>query len=191
MNALILNGTHPGDGELDRVAVAVRQELVAVGLRTRALVLHQTPIAYCQGCFECWTKTPGVCKTSDAGREVAAAFIASDLVTFLTPVTFGGYSSELKKALDRIIGLVMPFFMRIDGEMHHRPRYERYPALVALGVLPAPQAEDERIFHTLVQRNAINMHAPWHASRVVYRGDAEPAARAALRPNHAAPVRAA
>jgi multimeric flavodoxin WrbA len=191
MNALILNGAHPGDAELDRVEEAVRRELVATGLRARSLVLHRTPIAYCQGCFECWTKTPGVCKTNDAGREVAAAFIASHLVVFLTPVTFGGYSSELKKALDRIIGLVTPFFVRIDGESHHRARYERYPALLALGVLPEPQADDERIFHTLVQRNAINMHAPWHASRVVYRGDAEPATHAAIRPILAAQMRAA
>ncbi len=182
MNALILNGAHPGDGELDRVEEVLRQELTGAGLQTRALVLHRTPVAYCQGCFECWARTPGVCKTKDAGREIAAAFIASQLVVFLTPVTFGGYSSELKKGLDRIIGLVLPFFTRIEGEVHHRARYERYPALVALGVLAEPQAEDERIFHTLVQRNALNMHAPWHASRIVYRGDAEPAARVAIRP---------
>ena len=191
MNALILNGAHPGDAELDRVEAAVRQELLAAGLRIRTFVLHRIPIAYCQGCFECWTKTPGVCKTNDAGREIAAAVISSQLLVFLTPVTFGGYSSELKKALDRMIGLVSPFFTHIDGEVHHRARYERYPALLALGVLPEPQADDERIFHTLVQRNAINMHSPWHASRVLYRGDAEPATRADIRPILAAQVRAA
>ncbi len=191
MNALILNGAHPGDAELDRVEDVLRQELAGAGLQARALVLHRTPIAYCQGCFECWMKTPGVCKTNDAGREIAAAFIASRLVVFLTPVTFGGYSSELKKALDRIIGLVSPMFERIAGEVHHRARYERYPALLALGVLPEPDADDERIFHALVARNALNMHAPWHASRVIYRGDAAPAARAAIRPLLAGLVSAA
>ncbi len=182
MNALILNGAHPGDRELDRVQELLHQDLTAAGLYTRALVLHRTPVAYCQGCFESWTHTPGVCKTNDAGREIAAAFIASHIVVLLTPVTFGGYSSELKKALDRIVGLVSPLFMRIGGEVHHRPRYERYPGLLALGVMPEAQPEDERIFHTLVGRTALNMHAPWHASRILDRGDAEPAARAAVRP---------
>lgn len=39
-----------------------------------------------------------------------------------------------KKGLDRLIGLVSPFFTKIAGETHHRPRYDRYPALLAVGV---------------------------------------------------------
>lgn len=111
-----------------------------------------------------------MCKTRDAARDVAAEMIASDLVVLLTPVTFGGYSSHLKKALDRSICLVSPFFTRIDGEVHHRRRYARYPALLGVGWLPEPDLEEERIFGSLVARNALNLHAPRHASRVVYAG---------------------
>jgi len=103
----------------------------------------------------------------DSAREIARRFIQSDLVVFLTPLTFGGYSSGLKKALDRIICLVSPLFMRIDGEVHHRPRYERYPRLLGLGVLRQADDESEGIFHTLVSRNAINMHAPAQGSAVI------------------------
>ena len=78
---------------------------------------------------------PGRRRTHDAGPDVARTFINSDVVYLLTPVTFGGYSSELKKALDRIIGLASPFFVRIDGEFHHKTRYERYPRLVVIGVV--------------------------------------------------------
>lgn len=112
-------------------------------------------------------QTPGVCVIDDAGRDVARAFIQSDLVIFLTPVAFGGYSSELKKAVNRLICVLSPFFVKIEGEVHHRPRYERYPRLVGVGVLPQADAESERIFTTLVGRNAINMHAPAHAGGVV------------------------
>lgn len=176
MDALILNGALAGDADVDSVQELLRRELAAAGCRPRAMVLREIPVAYCQGCFECWVKTPGECKTADAGREIAAAFIASDVVILLTPVTFGGYSSELKKGLDRIAGLVSPFFMHIHGEVHHRPRYARYPSLLALGVLPKPDPAQERVFHTLVARNSLNFHAPWQESRILYRSDA-PATR--------------
>ncbi len=176
MDALILNGALAGDAEVDAVQELLRRELTAAGCRTRATVLREVPVAYCQGCFECWLKTPGMCKTDDAGREIAAAVIRSDVVALLTPVTFGGYSSELKKAFDRIAGLVSPFMMHIGGEVHHRPRYARYPALLGVGVLPRSDLAQERVFHTLVARNALTLHAPWHESRVLYRGD-DPATR--------------
>ena len=99
------------------------------GHAVQSFQLRDTPIAYCRGCFNCWIKTPGICRTRDAGRYVARAFRASDAVFFLTPVTFGGYSSELKKALDRCIGLVAPFSTRVRGEVHHRRRYAAYPRL--------------------------------------------------------------
>jgi hypothetical protein len=73
-------------------------------------------------------------------------------------VTFGGYSAELKKMLDRMICLVLPFFTKVNGEVHHARRYDRYPRLVGVGVLPARDAESERLFAALVARNAINMH---------------------------------
>jgi hypothetical protein len=182
VDALILNGARHGDMFLDGIQETLRGELGNAGLRSNAVVLRDVPVAYCLGCFECWTRTPGICRTDDAGRMLARAIIASDLVVFLTAVTFGGYSSELKKALDRIIGLVSPFFLRIEGEVHHRPRYERYPAVLGVGVLPGPDAEAEQTFHALVSRNALNLHAPWHASRVLYRGADAAGLRAALRP---------
>lgn len=146
------------------------EELAAQGWRARSRILSETSIAYCTGCFECWTRTPGLCKTRDAGRELATEMIGSDLAVLLTPVTFGGYSSHLKKALDRMICLVSPFFTRIEGEVHHRKRYDRYPSLFGLGWLAEPDAEEERIFGALVARNALNFHAPRHVARVVYGG---------------------
>ncbi len=106
--------------------------------------------------------------------------IESDLTIYLTPVTFGGYSSELKGALDRCICIVSPFFTTIGGETHHRVRYEHYPAVVAFGVLPGPDPEQEQIFKALVARNALNLHAPFHAAHVVTPGSGEAIVRRAI-----------
>ena len=177
MKATILNGALPGDSFVDAVGAALQDALHAEGWAVTSWTLRDEKIAYCLGCFECWTRTPGVCRIADAGREVPASIIASDLAVYLTPITFGGYSSELKKAVDRSICLISPFFTRIEGEVHHHARYTRYPALVGVGVLPAAHPAQEQVFHTLVGRNAINMHAPLHGSLVVYHSQ-EPAAAA-------------
>lgn len=170
MKAVILDGSRDGDDSLRTAHRIVLDELTGMGWDAQTFVLHELDISYCRGCFECWVKTPGVCVSTGAGRDIARAVIQSDLTVFLTPITFGGYSSELKKAIDHLIGLVSPFFMRIGGETHHKPRYDAYPRLLGLGALSEADVESERIFTTLVERNAINLHSPSHAAGVILTG---------------------
>ena len=159
--AVVLNGALGGDETLAPIEQVLLGLLRETGSGVRDFQLRDIPLAHCQGCFECWFKTPGLCKTDgDAGREITGAMIGSDLMVILTPVTFGGYSSEIKKAMDRSICMVSPFFRRVDGEVHHRLRYRRYPALAGVGVLREPDEEQERIFGTLVERNALNLASP-------------------------------
>jgi hypothetical protein len=93
------------------------------------------------------------------------------LKVFLTPIVFGGYSSELKKMIDRQIGAVLPFCDKIQGEVHFLKRYERNGNLVGIGVLPTPDAESEAIFEALVTRNAITLHAPAYSTGIIYGED--------------------
>ena len=173
MKAVILNGSEKGDTAIDGIHEIIVDELEGQGWEVEPFILHEMEIRHCVGCFGCWVQTPGVCVINDAGRDVAKAVIQSDLVVYLTPVTFGGYSSQLKKALDRSICLLTPFFTKVGGEIHHVPRYERYPRIMGVGVLP--QADEEsgrindirRIFTTLVRRNAINAHTPAHVGGVI------------------------
>ena len=181
MKSTLLNGALPGDSFVDAVGAALQETLQAEGWTVTPWTLRDEKIAYCLGCFECWTKTPGLCRIDDTGREVVESIIGGDLTIYLTPITFGGYSSELKKAVDRSIGLLSPFFTHIDGEVHHQARYDRYPSLLGIGVLPASHPAQEQIFDTLVGRNAINLHAPRHSSVVLYRNQTPATAAAALR----------
>ena len=112
-------------------------------------------------------KTPGICVIADAGRDVAKKAIQCDLLTFVTPITFGGYSFHLKKAVDRLIPLIMPYFQFVGGEIHHQKRYAQYPLLLGLGTLPESNDAQEQLFRMLVRRNAINFHNPNHAATIV------------------------
>ncbi len=167
MKAVILNGSGKEGEELESIYNIIVNELIGIEWEIESFILRDLKIAYCLGCFECWVKTPGVCRLNDDGREIARQFIQSDLSILFTPVTFGGYSAELKKALDRIICLILPFFMKTHGEIHHKPRYERYPRLMVVGVLPQADEESERIFKTLVNRNALNLNPPAHVGGIV------------------------
>jgi hypothetical protein len=180
MKALILDGGRQGAVSTVAAHPALADALAHQGWQSDTIVLCEQKIAYCLGCFECWTKTPGICRIDDDGRKVMAAMHAGDLVVYLTPITFGGYSSVLKKAVDRSIGLVSPFFTRIDGEVHHRARYAHYPSLLGVGVLAAPDPRQEQMFGRLIERNALNLHAPTCGSCVVYADQAEDARRTVL-----------
>jgi multimeric flavodoxin WrbA len=134
---------------------------------------RELAIAPCAGCFGCWTRTPGECVIKDDARDVVGSYVGSDLVVFVTPVTFGGYSSQLKKLLDRIILSVLdPRFTTVGGEVHHLLRYRRYPKTIGLGTLPSTDPEAERLFARLVARNGLNIHQT--AESVVLVGVADP-----------------
>ncbi len=146
MNALLLNGAAGEDPLAETVRDIILEELKGSGIKYRELMLYDQKIAYCRGCFKCWVTTPGICMIGDFGREIAAMIIGHNLIVLLTPVTFGGYSSHLKRALDRLIPNISPFFVIIEGEIHHVKRYERYPDMLAVGLQPEHDPEAEEIF---------------------------------------------
>jgi multimeric flavodoxin WrbA len=111
---------------------------------------------------------------------MAASVARSDLTIYLTPVTFGGYSSQLKKVVDHLISLILPFFKTVDGETHHVPRYRKRPSLLVIGTMDQEDAESAAIFTALAEGNAINMSAPRWASGVIIDGQGSDVARETL-----------
>ena len=185
MKILVLNGVGKKDRGQPDICGLLALAIVSQGHSVDQIDLEEFPIAPCTGCFGCWVRSPGECTIDDGGRDVARAALLCDLLVFLTPVTFGGYSSNLKKAVDRLIPNLSPFFVRIGGEIHHRPRYARYPPILGVGTLEDPDPEKEAIFQTLVARNAVNYHSPFHDAVVVVPGREEnlrDALRQAMKP---------
>lgn len=163
----ILDGSRPGEEDLSQVLSIVVDEVKQSSEEVQVFPLRDMKAAHCIGCFGCWIKTPGICMHADAGREVSRAYIQSDTTILFTPVTFGGYASELKKVVDRIIPLNLPFFRKYHGEIHHVPRYEHNPRLVGIGLQSRSDPEVARFFRTLVGRNALNFNAPSYAGGVL------------------------
>ncbi len=163
MDALILNGMLETTEFTNGIETDLKDQLNQQNYDVNSYHLREMNIKPCRGCFGCWVRTPGECVIDDIGRDVAKSIINSNLLIYLTPVTFGGYSSELKKALDRSISLVSPFFTTINGETHHKTRYDEHPSVLVIGILNESNEKQEEIFTTLVKRNSINLHSPAHS----------------------------
>lgn len=159
MNILLLNGG-PGDARgaaCRRIKGAVEDAARSKGWAVKTFDLDLMDIGPCRGCFACWLKHPGICAVKDEQEAVLRAMAASDIQVWITTVTFGGYGSALKKALDRAIPNILPFFTRVEGEVHHPLRYEKRCGFLVAGSLSEPDEEAERIFHHLVRRNTLNL----------------------------------
>ncbi len=168
MSYLILNGMCKDDSFTPKVEKIVSEEFNKRNIKGETIVLHEHEIKPCLGCFKCWVQTPGICIINDHAREVAKKNIQSDNVIYLTPITYGGYSADLKKALDRGISLISPFFRIHHDEIHHETRYDKYPNVCVLGILEKSDPEQEEIFTDLANRNVLNNCAPKHSSQIIY-----------------------
>lgn len=112
----------------------------------------------CVGCFGCWVKTPGRCVIADRAACIPALFARSDQVVVVSPLTWGGYSRNVKAVLDRSIGYLLPFFRTVNGEMHHRMRHDHAFAFDVLFYgegTPAMRDNARR----LAEANAVNLGA--------------------------------
>ena len=167
MKAMLLDGSSAGDGMGERVRGVLTAQLEARDWEVEHVPLREKKIGNCAGDFFCWIRSPGICNVDDDNRTIAEDTVSSDLVVYLTPVTFGGYSSALKRMVDHQIQNIAPFFTTIEGETHHKKRYAGYPDLLAVGWMDAPDERAEAIFRHLVRRNALNLYAGTSISAVV------------------------
>jgi len=123
----------------------------------RSFRLRDMDIRYCTGCWTCWVKTPGLCAHKDDMPEIYREVMAADLFIFLSPLSLGFINALTKKTCDRLIPLVHPYLELVDGEMHHKKRYEKYPEMGFMLVEPEKSDEDYDNIHEVFRRLAINL----------------------------------
>jgi hypothetical protein len=72
-------------------------------------------------------------------------------------MVFGGLSPNIKATLDRNIGLALPFFRNVNGEMHHVPRYKKHPDLKYIFYGNEITDNEKETARKLVVANSINL----------------------------------
>jgi len=144
------------------------QELKQSGAEVVQFTLRDMDINFCDGCWTCWWKTPGKCVFTDDAVEIYPEMVACDKLIFFSPLSMGYVSSLIKKFHDRSIPVLHPYTEIVDGEFHHRKRYEKYP-LLGVVVKPEPDTDEEdlQIVHDLYKRYALNFRSSLDFFRVM------------------------
>jgi multimeric flavodoxin WrbA len=91
--------------------------------------IRNMKIAYCCGCFGCWTNTPGLCIYKDDMVNILMSMAKTDYVIYVSPLKAGFITSQTKKVMDRFIPTALPYIKIYDGECHHPMRYNNYQKL--------------------------------------------------------------
>ncbi|MHA1201124.1 MAG: flavodoxin family protein [Candidatus Heimdallarchaeaceae archaeon] len=168
MNALIFNGALKGKNQLSTFQEILEEELENIGINPESIILNEVEIKSCIGCFKCWDTTPGICSgvKGDTAEEIKKKVVNCDLIVFLTPLTFGGYSSEIKKIVERMLGILQPGVTMKTGRSHHLKRYDRYPSILAIATTNKVNQEESKIFKHLMDRHSFNFYPPSHITEV-------------------------
>ena len=168
MKILLANAAFPDQKEVDVLQSWICSSLTDIQEFIRA-DLHTKKISPCSACMACQIKKPGICVKKDDMQELLPAYIHSDVVIFVTPLFCGGYSSELKKFIDRLCPVLAACFEKRNEETWHIPRYEKRPAMIGIG-LSDDTATSETIFNQLFLRNMRQLNIIKYSFRIVRKG---------------------
>jgi multimeric flavodoxin WrbA len=152
----ILNGS-PQREVLDQYLDALVQTLMDKGHQVSQLALRDLSLKYCIGCFDCWTKTPGICEADQASQDMDREIINSDFTLWAAPLKMGFPSALMKMAFDKHLPLIHPYMVVDQGEAHHLKRYKSYPRVGLLIEEELDTTEvDLIILRDLFSRTALN-----------------------------------
>lgn len=152
----ILNG-NPSPTEFDVYLNKLGTKLESDGNEVTTLDLRDIGLKYCTGCFDCWTKTPGLCHSDEASREMGRAVINSDFTLWAAPLKMGFPSAIMKMGFDKHLPLIHPYMVVDQDEAHHLKRYDKYPRVGMLLEREEDTTEqDIQIITDLFSRTALN-----------------------------------
>lgn len=115
----------------------------AAGGEVETIHLRKLTINNCTGCYNCWTKTPGVCRYKDDMPELLEKSRKADLIVYVSPLFVFSITSRLKAFLDRSIPNLKPYMLEKEGLTTHPDRYpeDRNQAFVIFSAGGFPEVE--------------------------------------------------
>ena len=111
----------------------------------------------CTGCFGCWNRTPGSCVMKDGYGDMGYLIHHAEEVHVISRYTYGGFSGFVKNVFDRSLGYVLPHFEIVDGESHHKKRYDEEKPYTFIFYGPRLSEEEKKSARRYVKAVTVNM----------------------------------
>lgn len=129
--------------------------------QTETIYLKEKEIHPCQGCYTCWTRTPGVCVFNDDMPELLEKVKTCDVIVYATPLYIFNMTALLKAFQERLLPLLDPHLMR-DGERHrHLSRGLEEKKMVLLSNCGFPEVSHfdalRKVFHHIELAGAMSL----------------------------------
>jgi len=102
------------------------------GAEVELFYTKKLKIKPCQGCFNCWVKTPGVCIQRDDMDMLRPKLEEADIWVLATPLYVDGMTGPMKNLFDRIIPGIQPFLELRNGHIRHPGRGETKSGKIVL-----------------------------------------------------------
>ncbi len=107
MQITTLLGSARKKGNTATVLGWVEEELITLGHSVERIYLNSKTIGGCLGCGKCKENPEEIaCVQKDDAVDIFERMIASDAVLFTSPIYFWGFTSQLKRLIDRSYALV-------------------------------------------------------------------------------------
>lgn len=161
MRAVVLDG-HQKEVHLKELMI---EEFQKQNWEVDTFFLPEYKILPCRSCGSCGTRTPGKCVLKDDMEPIFRSLAHCDVMVFFSPIQFGGYSSHLKKAVDRMMTMGLPLYRVVDNHLLHPTRYGN-KRIMGVGTYEHCDGEEAINFELLVERNALNMLSPAYSHRI-------------------------
>ena len=95
----------------------VKRGLIIGGAEVVDVDLSKQKIVGCDGCYDCWTVSPGNCKYRDDMDGILAEIRSADMLLLSTPLHHYGMTSQLASFIERTLPLTSQAFIQTDLEV--------------------------------------------------------------------------
>lgn len=115
-------------------------------------------IHHCIGCFGCWIKTPGICVLKDDYNNMGEILSKCSELVIISECVYGSYSPFIRNVLDRSIPYLLPYFVYINNETHHKQRYKNNITLSVHFYGNDISIAEKKTAKSLVKANGVNFY---------------------------------
>lgn len=129
------------------------------GAKILNIQLVEKKITPCNGCGDCFYKTPGKCVFKDDMSALIHRYLTSDVVVFATPLYMDNVTTLLKTFIDRLMPILKPYYEKDSSGQYRRSiRPDKSPEFIVISGCAMPEQGQFDVLRFFFKRLSRTMH---------------------------------